>query len=295
MADGAIIRLRRHGNPSGPRLVLAHGNGFAIDAYAPFWGLLTDNYDVVVYDQRNHGQNPRHDDVSHHDLSYFVSDMEEIIQGIRRELGEKTTVGIFHSISAITALCHALGGGTAWDALVLFDPPLIPGPGHDLYDRAHGFEVGLAKWAAERPDHFPSPEALGGGFAKSKSLSGWIDGEHMLMARSILRRDDAAGDWELCCPRLGESQVYFSNSELNLCDRLEELTGNYKFICSDPELENALSPAFINRAMHAQYGHPYMVIPGTSHLLQVEKPDQCVAALVAYLAECGITPPATEA
>ena len=64
---------------------------------------------------------------------------------------------------------------------------------------------------------------------------------------------------------------------------------------SGPEEEKPLSPAFINWAMHTQYNHPYEVIPGTSHLLQVEKPDLCVAALVAYLAECGITPPATAA
>lgn len=293
MEDGAIIRVRRHGNPDGPRLVLAHGNGFAIDAYAPFWGLLTDRFDVVVHDQRNHGQNPRHDDLSHHDLDYFVSDMEEIIQGVRREWGEKTTVGVFHSISAITAIRHALEGGTAWDVLALFDPPLIPAPGDDLHDMAYGFETGLVKWAAARPDRFPSPEALGGGFAKSRSLRRWVDGEHMLMARSILREDKEAGDWELCCPREGESQVYLSNSKLDLCGRLGELKGKFKFICSDPEEEDSLSPGHVNRAMHARYGHPYEVIPGTSHLLQVEKPAECAAALVAFLNECGVIPPAT--
>jgi len=50
MADGAPIRIRRHGNPRGPRLVLCHGNGFAIDAYVPFWSLLADRFDLVLYD-----------------------------------------------------------------------------------------------------------------------------------------------------------------------------------------------------------------------------------------------------
>ena len=58
MADGAIVRVRRHGNPDGPRLVMAHGNGFAIDAYYPFWRLLTERYDLAIYDQRNHGRKP---------------------------------------------------------------------------------------------------------------------------------------------------------------------------------------------------------------------------------------------
>ena len=31
MEDGAVIRVRTHGNPDGPSLVLCHGNGFASD------------------------------------------------------------------------------------------------------------------------------------------------------------------------------------------------------------------------------------------------------------------------
>src|SRR5262249_39052817 len=33
--DGAQIRMRRHGNPDGVRLLMTHGNGFAADAYFP--------------------------------------------------------------------------------------------------------------------------------------------------------------------------------------------------------------------------------------------------------------------
>ena len=52
--DETVTVLRRHGNPQGPRLVLSHGNGLAIDLYYPFWSLLTDDYDLILYDQRNH-------------------------------------------------------------------------------------------------------------------------------------------------------------------------------------------------------------------------------------------------
>ena len=52
-----VITLRRHGNPDGPRLVMSHGNGLAIDLYYPFWSLLMDEYDIFMYDLRNHGWN----------------------------------------------------------------------------------------------------------------------------------------------------------------------------------------------------------------------------------------------
>src|SRR5882724_9124728 len=44
LEDGAKIGVRRHGNPNGVRLTVTHGNGFAADAYLPFWQLLIPNY-----------------------------------------------------------------------------------------------------------------------------------------------------------------------------------------------------------------------------------------------------------
>ena len=54
--DGAAIRVRRHGNPDGARLLVTHGNGFAADAYYLYWRQFLENFDVVVFDFRNHGQ-----------------------------------------------------------------------------------------------------------------------------------------------------------------------------------------------------------------------------------------------
>ena len=50
MDDGAPIRVVRHGNPSGPRVVLSHGNGFASDSYSPFWQLMLERFDLALFD-----------------------------------------------------------------------------------------------------------------------------------------------------------------------------------------------------------------------------------------------------
>jgi pimeloyl-ACP methyl ester carboxylesterase len=288
MNDGAVIRIRRHGNMDGPRVILAHGNGFATDAYYPFWQHLLEQFEVVLYDQRNHGHNPRHE-IAHHDVPYFVSDMETIFQGVRTRFGEKKTAGIFHSISAVTAIWHALDVGWRWDALVLFDPPLVPSVGHPLHEIARDFELMLSGWSKDRPERFSDPEVLAEQFRKSKSLSRWVEGSHDLMARSILRRDEAAGDWVLCCPPAGESQVYATNSTLDLCPRLGALKGPVKFVTSDPEDPNARSPGLVNRALHEEFGHPYEVVPGTTHMVQIEKPVECASIVVAFLREAGVT------
>lgn len=282
MRDGARIVVRRHGNPSGPRLVLCHGNGFAIDAYLPFWTHLTDRFDLVLYDQRNHGQNPRHD-VTAHRVENFVDDMDLLLDRLPETFGAKPTVGLFHSISAITAIKHAQDRGWRWDGLILFDPPLIPSPGHELYELARKFELGLSDWAKTRPDQFSSPDELAEIFAKTKSLGKWAPGVHQLMAKAILRQDHPGGTWALACPREGESHIYAQNAALDLTPRLGELGKTVKFICSDPDDRYALAPGPVNRAMHQIFGHHYEAVPGTGHLLQVEEPAACARIATAFI------------
>ena len=57
LEDGARICVRRHGRADGVRLFFSHGNGFAADAYFPYWRHLLANFDLVIFDFRNHGQN----------------------------------------------------------------------------------------------------------------------------------------------------------------------------------------------------------------------------------------------
>ena len=287
MNDSAVIRLRQHGNIEGPRLILAHGNGFATDAYFPFWKLLLQDYELILYDQRNHGQNPRHDNIRHHDVSYFVSDLEAILDNIQAIFGHKTTAGLFHSISAVTSIWHALSNGWRWDALILFDPPLVPSIGHPLNVIAKNFELMLSDWSRNRPERFPDPKTLATQFSKSRSLSRWVSGSHELMAESILREDTESRDWVLCCPPEGEAQVYKTNSELDLCPGFGTLKGPLKVIASDPDDPNARSPGLVNRALHEEFGHPYEAIPGATHMVQIEKPKAAAKIVTEFFKEIG--------
>ena len=109
MDDGAIIRIRRHGNLEGPRIVLSHGNGFAADAYYPFWRELLDRCDVVLFDCRNHGQNPFHTAEAHR-YERIVGDLGRIRRAIDDAFGARPALGVFHSLSARANMKHAPGG-----------------------------------------------------------------------------------------------------------------------------------------------------------------------------------------
>src|SRR5262245_20671939 len=91
LEDGATVKVRVYGN--GPRLVLSHGNGLAIDAYAVFWKRLIPRHQVVIFDYRHHGlsspyQGPRQN------WPQFISDFGRIIAAIEHELGPAPSIGV---------------------------------------------------------------------------------------------------------------------------------------------------------------------------------------------------------
>ena len=131
MSDNAVVILRRHGNLAAPRLVLSHGNGCAINGYFPYWRKLITDFEVVVFDFRNSGVNPVDDGADGY--ARFLEDLTDIYDAIDREFGSKLQIGVFHSMSARANLKLALDGHSRLDGLLVFDPPMVPPTGHELF------------------------------------------------------------------------------------------------------------------------------------------------------------------
>jgi len=287
MDDGAIARVRRHGNPAGPRLVLSHGNGLAIDAYFPFWNLLRDRYDLILLDVRNHGENPPHGG-SEHDLPHFVSDLEKVLTEVQREFGPKPLAGVFHSLSGLIAIRHALQYPDRWGALVLFDPPIYPREGHPLRDAQQSDKDSLSARARRRTERYPNPADFAKQLVSRAAFKGWRPEAYGLMARATLRPDESAGDWILACPRELEARVFEENRDPSLWEKLADLKAPVKLIGADPTIEGAGPPALICKAISEELPIEYEAIPGTTHFLQMEKPEDCVRAMESFLAKHGL-------
>ena len=147
-ADTSIF-LRRHGNPNGPRLILSHGNGLAIDLYYPFWSILAQDFDLVIYDLRNHGWN-RVSSLDLHNLPTLVSDHDTLLDAIDQKYGVKPQVGVFHSVAALVSLLSPIHG-RRFSALALYDPPLCkPGRSHREFEAAAARAAGFARRRTER-------------------------------------------------------------------------------------------------------------------------------------------------
>ena len=285
--DGAKIRMRRHGNPDGVRLLLAHGNGFAADAYYPYWQHLLQKFDLLVFDFRNHGQNvpvvP-----AHHSYEQFVRDLERVLQDVKSRLGDKPTAGLFHSMSGRIAMKHAIEIGWRWDALVLFDPPNVPPPGHPGYAAMAAFEHRLTEWARRRRSHFAAIEELAQEYRQSRATLRWMEGAHELMARSVLRKSPHGGGYELVCDPENEAAIYVQAMTMNLWPQARTFAGPVKLIGCDPNMKGAPATGLANQALAREGGYDYSFVADSGHMLQLEKPQDCVRLTLEFLAKHGL-------
>ena len=280
--DGCQIKIRRYSNVGKPCLLLSHGNGFAIDAYAPFWAPLRKDFELCVYDQRHHGWNDP-PPVEQTGFELFANDLDQIITTLRKTYRNTPLFGVYHSLSAVAALLHATNYDNQLDALVLFDPPLQPPKDHELYELAHDFEMMLSNWSSKRQNDFSSPNELAKQFSKSKSLSGWVSGAHLLMAESILK--SKGNRWHLICPPNIESQIYLDNANLIIWDFQSKLNTPVAIIHADPEHPAGQAPAQICTSLAKNTALPTKMIKNTTHLLQIEEPHKCRDALYKLLGE----------
>ena len=294
MDDGALIIIRRHGNPNGPRLVLSHANGFSADLYYPFWSLLADRFDLVIYDIRSHGWNPV-SDLRVHNFWTFVIDNAAIFQAIDRHFGGKPKIGVFHSMSALIAILQAQKNGVftatqgnkddVFAALILFDPP-IKLPRGTLEDmEIMGQKMSSAtqrrSYRFETRDEFA--KSLHDKPAFARMQSGVID----LFAQTLLRRAAVGAGYELCCPREHEAQVWEYFFCWSVYSEIENLAFPVKVIGGDPTDPYSFIPS---RNINAIIDIDYDFLPETTHLLMLEKPEECAALTLEFLESIDINP-----
>lgn len=287
LSDGANILMRRHGNPNGVRLLVTHGNGFAADAYYPYWRQLLAGFDVLVFDFRNHGRNVPVVPSNHHYVQ-LADDLERVVRAVTAKLGAKKTAGIFHSMSARTAMKHAIEIGWRWDALMLFDPPDVPLKGHPLYEAMEVFENKLTEWAKARRRKFNAIEELTEEYRASRATRNWVPGMHELMARSVLRKAPDGDGYELVCAPENEANIYAQALTLDLWPKASEFGGPVKLIGCDPNFKGAPATGPANQALGLEGGYDYSFVEGTGHLLQIEKPDECIRLTLEFLGKHGL-------
>ena len=199
-----VIHVRRHGNPAGPRVVLSHGNGLAIDAYYPFWSLLLDEFDVLVFDLRSHGWNDR-GSLREHTVVSFVRDHDAVLKAIGARWGNKPVIGLYHSVACLAPLLSEKLS-TYYAGLVLFDPPIA----RRLNPTFQAFEEAIAKaerGIRRRAHRFDSIEQFVELLGFVPMFRNLVSGGRELIARTTLRSVADDTGYELRCPPEYEAQI----------------------------------------------------------------------------------------
>jgi pimeloyl-ACP methyl ester carboxylesterase len=150
------------------------------------------------------------------------------------------------------------------------------------------FEARLTDFATNRRRHFASVDELAAEFAKSRVGQAWAPGVHELMARSVLRANPDGDGFALVCDPANEAGIYAEAMKMNLWPRAGDLRGPVKLIGADPDLKGGPPTGRANQALGTENGYDYTFVPGTGHLLQVEKPDECARHTLVFLGECGL-------
>lgn len=280
LVDDGTILLRRHGKSNGPRLVISHANGLSSDAYFPFWSFLTDRFDIVLYDLRGHGVNPLGELIDHN-VGMMAQDNRRIVRAIDQYFGEKPRVGVFHSVSAAAAVLHAIEED-AYAALVLFDPAICPkGLGVSRRKKLRAMGQRMAEQARQRQSEFASREELARTYQRSKAFERVRPGVPDLLARTTLRPAVDGTGFELCCPPAYEAQLLERMYDWAIATNLETLRCPVKVIGGDPLAPFSFLPT-VDPDLIVKVGYDF--IPDTTHFLQLEKPEECAALMVEFLA-----------
>lgn len=278
------IFLRRHGNPAGPRLVLCHGTGLAIDLYFPFWSLLTDDFDLILYDLRSHGWNPV-GPLEEHNVMAFARDHEFVLEAVDRLFGEKPKATVFHSISALAWLLSAHDGynqPSQTSANILFDPPIghkVDPTDPEVYDVAFKLTAAMLR---KRPQQFESIADFRENFPFGKEFRRTVPGLVDLAAETLLR--NSGEGYVLRCPPAYDAQVLEYACILSRMVDFQALRAPTKIIGADPTIPYSFLPTFdLAEIMTVDYDF----IPDTTHFAQLEKPAECVAAMREFLERNG--------
>jgi pimeloyl-ACP methyl ester carboxylesterase len=201
--------------------------------------------------------------------------MEAIWHSLPQLLGPRVALGVFHSLSAIACLGHMKRHGRRWDGVLLFDPPLAPPPGHPLQQKHELDMAQLARGARARRRAFASPHELAAKFARQPAFRNWPPEACEAMARATLLPH--GGGWQLSCAPEREAVMYETNTDATLLAVAQTSSVPLLIAGGDADLPDAPASVMMARAAGQEFGIPYEAVLGTTHFLQIERPEACGA------------------
>ncbi|MDA1070304.1 MAG: alpha/beta hydrolase [Proteobacteria bacterium] len=280
LSDGADILLRRTGNPEGPRLLVSHGTGFAVDGFARMWQPLAATCDLVLFDLRGHGRNGAVAPQSV-DAERLMRDMAEIVTACHEHFGARPCFGLFHSISALMALRLESVSPGSFAGLVLIEPPATPPAGDPRFDAFEEGRMALASRSARRQARFGAVAELAGKFTARGPFRFFEPGAAEELAAAMLVPDGEG--WKLACPPEVEAACFARNLDDGLRRRLKDIGCPVLMLVGREDLAIDGTPACIALHLARLGGFDLLELADATHMLPLERPRAIARATLGFL------------
>ena len=112
-----------------------------------------------------------------------------------------------------------------------------------------------------------------------------VPGVHDLVARTTLRESADGDGYELRCPRDYEAQIIQYAAPFAMMVELDKVRCPTKVIGADPTLPYSYLPTLdLSHILTVDYDF----VPETTHFLQLEQPESCVAIMREFLDRHGL-------
>lgn len=275
LSDGATISMRRWGAPKTERFVISHGNGLAVDGFQAFGSALSEEFELIAFDMRNHGDSGP-GKVLDDPWPRFIKDIPEIFDAIQDSFGEKPTHGAFHSLSSASALLAQGQDPRPWQSLTLYEPPIPPVSDKRLLEQFLDLHLDLAARTRKRRTHFTGSEQLVASFDRSPTFGGIENQTLKRLARAMMRETESDPDkpWGLVCDPRMEANTYDTRAACAYWDDIARVKTPVQVA-----LGTALGhdmPILIQTVSHLAktFGFQGASVEGGGHLMQLQRPDR---------------------
>lgn len=260
---------------SGPPLVFVHATGLHGRVWDPLARALRDRFHVLSLDQRGHGDSEKPPTGYH--WANFVHDLKGFLDACAIAM----PVGIGHSAGgAAIAHCEALFPGT-FRAAVLCEPVISP-------PRAAAPPAGsqntMADGTRRRRIVWPDRQAIFDSYHSRPPFGAWRE-DVLWDYINHGTRDLPDGQVALKCPAEIEAQIYEHSASLDTFQRLADIKVPALVIRGGTASRyQGLQESAQLVADRLPQGR-LVTIEGAGHFIPQERPDDVLAAILAFLAE----------
>jgi pimeloyl-ACP methyl ester carboxylesterase len=258
--------IRHHyldwGNGDKPPLLMLHGAGLCASTWAPIAQGLVQDFHVMAFDQRGHG------DTDPTPGEYHFHRLGEDLAAIVQKAGWPALSIVGHSAGGLaTIIAASLLPGRIQRA-VLVDTRVGPrpalAPGADLRARAERTRMKRTVW--------DSREAMAAAYRPRTAFKSWREDVFQAFIEGGTRLLDG-GRAALKCPPEVEAAFYENRDAMNIAEYLPGLQGRFLLLLGRYPGAQTLEDEGVRRFQKLVAGATVKPMPRGTHFLPMEYPD----------------------